>query len=80
MANNTLSDLNNHLFAQLERLNEENISDEDLSKETERAKAISSIAKNIIDNAKITIDALKFKYENNPSKEQMPAQIRVKNE
>lgn len=55
---NTLSDLNNHLFEQLERLND---ADEDsLSEEIERSKAVSSIAKNIIDNGKLVLDAEKF--------------------
>ncbi|MDU6534243.1 MAG: hypothetical protein E6517_02220 [Intestinibacter bartlettii] len=33
MPRNTLGDLNNHLFAQLERLNEEDLAGEELEKE-----------------------------------------------
>ena len=51
MTKNTLSDLNNHLFAQLERLSDETIDQEDLNKEIERSKAISTVAKTIIENA-----------------------------
>ena len=35
---NTLSDLNNHLFAQLERLGEEDLDEEEIKKEVQRAK------------------------------------------
>lgn len=57
---NKLSDLNNHLFAQLERLNEEEISDADLNREIARARSIGSIAKNIINNANVQLQAMKM--------------------
>jgi hypothetical protein len=54
---NQLIDLNNHLFAQLERVNEENISAEKLASEIERSKAITCLAKEIIGNARLALDA-----------------------
>lgn len=60
---NTLGDLNNHLFAQLERLSDEDIKGEVMKDEILRAKAITDIAKNIVDNAKTVLDAEKFKAE-----------------
>ena len=57
---NTLIDLNNHLFEQIERLNDDDLVGEDLDKEIKRSKAISSIAQNIIDNAALTLEAKKF--------------------
>ena len=60
MANQNLSDLNGYLFEQLERLNEENMTKPELDKETERAKAVSNVARNIIENAKVVLDAAKF--------------------
>lgn len=57
---NTLGDLNNHLFAQLERLNDEDLTQEDLHSETERAKAITLVAGKVIDNAKLVLEAKKF--------------------
>ncbi len=56
---NTLGDLNNHLFAQLERLGEEDLKGEELQEEMERAKSISGIAKTIIENASLVLDAQK---------------------
>lgn len=60
---NTLGDLNNHLFAQLERLGEEDIKGEELQEEIERAKAVGDIAAKIISNANIVLQAEKFKAE-----------------
>lgn len=51
MAKNRLSDLNNHLFAQIERLGDEGLKGDELRDEIERAKAISKIAQNIVYNA-----------------------------
>lgn len=56
---NKLTDLNNHLFAQIERLSDEDTKGEDLEKEIDRAKAVALISKNIIDNAKVVLDAQK---------------------
>lgn len=57
---NTLGDLNNHLFMQLERLNDEDISVETLGVELKRSKAIADVAGKIIDNGKLVLDARKF--------------------
>ena len=56
---NTLGDLNNHLFAQLERLGDEDVKGAELKEEMERAKSISIVAKQIIDNASIVLQAKK---------------------
>jgi len=54
---NKLIDLNNHLFAQLERLSDEDMTGEKLAEEMERSKAIAIVARNIIDNARLALDA-----------------------
>lgn len=60
---NKISDLNNHLFEQLERLNDESLSEEDLEKEIQRSKAISDIAKTIIANGNLALNAKKHMDE-----------------
>lgn len=62
---NTLGDLNNYLFEQLERLNddEELNTEEKFDKEIKRCKAITSVATNIINNAELTLEAIKYADE-----------------
>lgn len=79
MAKNKLSDLNNHLFAQLERLGDEEISKEDLKKEIERSKAISMVARDIVSNANLTLEATKFKINEMPNSQKLPEYIDNKN-
>ena len=54
---NTLGDLNTHLFAQLERLSDEDIKGEELQEEIQRAKSVGDIASKIIANANIVLQA-----------------------
>lgn len=56
---NTLGDLNLHLFAQLERLGDEELKGEALQEEMDRAKSIGYIAKQIINNASLVLEAQK---------------------
>ena len=53
---NRLIDLNNHMFAQLERLSDEDISEEKLISEISRSKAITVLAGQIIGNARLALD------------------------
>lgn len=54
---NKLSDLNNHLFAQIERLGDEDLTTEEIEKEAQRADAIVSVADQIIRNADLQFKA-----------------------
>lgn len=60
---NTLGDLNNHLFAQLERLGDEDLTGEKLQEEIERAQSITQVACQIISNGKLVLEAIKVKDE-----------------
>ncbi|WP_299647909.1 hypothetical protein [uncultured Jannaschia sp.] len=57
---NKLSDLNDHLFAQLERLSEENMSAEQVEQEVKRAEAIVGVADQIASNANLQLKAAKL--------------------
>jgi hypothetical protein len=54
---NILCDLNNHLFAQLERLGDEEITGDKLIEEINRAKAVTDIASQIIANGSLVLKA-----------------------
>lgn len=60
---NKLTDLNDHLFAELERLSDEELTDEQLTTELKRADAISKIGTQIISNGHLALRAAKLKAE-----------------
>jgi hypothetical protein len=64
---NTMQDLNNHLFAALERLGDEEIKGDELKEEIDRTKAITDVAQQVIANAAnvIKAQALKAEYSGN---------------
>ena len=53
-------DLHNHLFEQLERLNDTTIKGQELNDEIRRAQAMGKVAQAIIANGRMVIDALKM--------------------
>jgi len=57
---NTLADLNNHLFAQLERLSDEDLTAEQIEAETKRGTVIVAVADQIIRNVSLKIQAAKI--------------------
>ena len=56
---NTLRDLNNYLFECIERITDDELSAEELDKEIKRSNAVQNVAKNIIENSKLALDAKK---------------------
>ena len=54
---NKLTDLNNHLFAEIERLGDEELTGEDLVEEISRSKAIATVSSQIIQNANLVLRA-----------------------
>jgi hypothetical protein len=57
---NKMSDLNNHLFVQLERLNDEEISPDQLEMEIKRTSALVKVSTQIIENASVQLHAAKL--------------------
>lgn len=60
---NTLGDLNNHLFAQIERLSDEELTGDKLREEIDRAKLITSVASQIIANGNLVLKAKELEAE-----------------
>jgi hypothetical protein len=57
---NRLSDLNDHLLAQLERLSEEGLSAEKLDTEIKRGNAVVAVADQILRHATLQVQAAKI--------------------
>ena len=60
---NTLGDLNNHLFAQLEKLGDDDLNGEELENEIKRSEAMAKIADQIIKNGDLQYKAMKHMDE-----------------
>ena len=72
MIKNTLGDLNGYLFEQLERLNDEDMDEDTLKTELRRSKAVAEVAKQIIENGKLVLDAQKFVDKRNDAENELP--------
>lgn len=77
---NTLADLNNHLFAEMERLSDEELIGEDLNTEIERAKAVSGIAQQIISNGVLALKAEQYRSDSMSADVKIPKFLEVKDE
>ncbi|WP_265494944.1 hypothetical protein [Providencia heimbachae] len=60
---NNLEDLHNHLFAQLERLSDEDLKGDELKEEIHRAKAVTEVASSIVENGKLAITVKRMAEE-----------------
>lgn len=74
---NSLNDLNNHLFAQLERLSDESLSGERLKEEIERGRAVTAVSRSIIENGRLQLDAIETMRENNIQQDKAPDVLRI---
>lgn len=78
---NALSDLNNILFKEVQRLSDgENLDAEKLKMEIERAKAIGDISKTIIENARLQLEAVRFSENANMATGLLPDVLQNKND
>ncbi len=60
---NTLADLNNHLFSMLEKLDDDDLTGEDLDTEIKRAGAMADIGAQIIKTGELQLKAIKHMDE-----------------
>lgn len=65
---NTLVDLNNYLFEEIERLNDDDLTGDQLDRELRKADGIVKISEKIIENGELALKAMKhmdeFGYSN----------------
>jgi len=59
MARNKLSDLRDHMFAALERIDDDLLTPEQLKNEIDKAKSIAMVGSVIINSAKVEVDYIK---------------------
>ncbi|MDD4608961.1 MAG: hypothetical protein PHY71_02255 [Bacteroidaceae bacterium] len=75
MTQNKLSDLNNHLFAELERLGDEDLKGEALDEELKRAKSIAAVASQIVQNGNLVLRAAQFADEKLDAESSVPKML-----
>ena len=80
MPRNKITDLNNHLFAQLEKLNDDDLSPEQIDQECKRAKAMSSIASQILQSSRLTLEAMKLVNEDKINSKHIPELLQNNND
>lgn len=77
---NKLTDLNNILFEQIERLNDDDLQGDALKQQIKKSRAIESIAGMIIANANTVLKAEKLKMEyamDDRDPDQVPEMLRI---
>lgn len=72
---NKMTDLNDHLFMQIERLGDEDLSKKELEKEIDRSKAICEVAGKIIANGALVLSANKFMDNRKNPSIQLPTML-----
>lgn len=77
---NSMLDLHNHLFAQLERLSDESIKGDELIEEINRAKAVMGVADALVQNVTLMLEAEKLKSKTNETFINIPSVLSVDNE
>lgn len=73
---NRLTDLNNHLFAQLERLADESLTAQQIEQEVRRADAIVAVSEQVIRNAGVALKAVALIAEHDDQRLSMPSMLR----
>lgn len=77
---NTLSDLNNYLFEQLERLNDDSLSEEELDMELKKTDAVVKVSEKIIETGELAFRTMRHmdEYGYGSEKRPIPAMLEAK--
>lgn len=70
---NKLSDLNDILFAQLERLTNDDLPADQIEQEVSRTQSVVQIADRIVDTARLQLDGAKFIADHSGKGAQLPS-------
>ena len=76
MPRNKLTDMHNILMEQLERLNDDD-TDEELQAEIKRSRAMADISAQIVDNARVHIEAAQFQADYNRETPVLPKMLGI---
>ena len=76
---NKLTDLNDHLFAQLERLSDESLKGEALNDELRRSQGVATVAREIIQNGRLVLRAQEL-WGDRTLRDRGPAMLSIGNE
>ena len=60
---NTLQDLNNYLFEQIERINDDELTEEQLQLEIRRSQAVTKVAEVIVRNGELALKTMQHLNE-----------------
>ena len=79
---NTLTDLNNYLFEQLERLNDDSLSIEELEREIKKTDSIVKVSEKIISNGELAFKTMQHmdNYGYNNLKKTVPPMLNSEGE
>lgn len=74
---NTLMDLNNYLFEQLERLNDDSLTDEQFEKELKKTDSMVKVGEKIIQNGELAFKTMQHmdNYGYNTNQRTVPAML-----
>lgn len=72
---NTLTDLNNYLFETIERLNDDELTEEQLKNEIKRAKAIGDVAGQIVETGRLQLAVIRYEEEYCGSNIKLPVML-----
>jgi len=79
---NTLTDLNNYLFEQLERLNDDSLTEEQLERELRKTDSIVKVSEKIIQTGELAFNTMKHldQYGYNSKDRTVPPMLETKGE